>query len=173
MDLEAEFKAVSEDVRHATKTASESLTKAGIRHALVGGLAVGAYARPRATLDVDFLVGNDAFVQHPGGIVTHRPDVPVQVGGIAIDLLSEPGESGSVQHALSNSTISAGVPVAPVESLVLLKLRSPRIQDSADVVAIIKSGADVNLLRRHLQTFEPALIGRLDDLAHRAENEPN
>jgi len=139
MDLEAEFKAVSEGVRHAAVTASESLTQAGIRHALVGSLAVGAHARPRATLDVAFIIGNEAFVQNPGGVVTHR----------------------------------SGVPVAPVESLVLLKLSSRRIQDSADVIAIVQSGADVPLLREHVRKFEPALVARLDDLAIRAETEPD
>jgi hypothetical protein len=33
----------------------------GIPHALVGGLAVGLNGHPRATKDVDYLVGREAF----------------------------------------------------------------------------------------------------------------
>lgn len=32
----------------------------GIRHALVGGLAVGHHGHPRATKGVDFIVGDEA-----------------------------------------------------------------------------------------------------------------
>ena len=42
----------------------------------MGGLAVGANGFPRATKDVAFLVGDEAFERHPGGLVTFRPGVP-------------------------------------------------------------------------------------------------
>ena len=40
---------------------SRRLTELGVPHALIGGLAVGVYGHPRATKDVDFLVGPEAF----------------------------------------------------------------------------------------------------------------
>jgi len=40
---------------------SERLRALGIPHALVGGLAVGLHGHPRATKDVDFIVGTAAF----------------------------------------------------------------------------------------------------------------
>lgn len=40
---------------------SEALTSLGVRHALVGGLAVGVHGHPRATKDIDFIVGAEAF----------------------------------------------------------------------------------------------------------------
>jgi len=48
---------VLEDARRV----SETLTELGVPHALVGGLAVGLHGHPRATRDVDFLVGPAAF----------------------------------------------------------------------------------------------------------------
>ena len=79
---------VAPRVLEAMNTASEMLKRAGVRHVVVGGLAVGANGFPRATKDVDFLVGDEAFQQHAGGVVTLNPAVPFQVNGVAVDLLS-------------------------------------------------------------------------------------
>src|SRR5579883_3001513 len=65
IDLAAAFDAVSPSVRDATR----ELSRLGIRHALVGGVAVGAHGFPRATKIVEFLVGEEAF-EHHGAIVT-------------------------------------------------------------------------------------------------------
>ena len=54
---------VSDKILRAAHAASSAYTKLGIRHALVGGLAVGAYGYARATKDVDFVVGDEAFIQ--------------------------------------------------------------------------------------------------------------
>jgi hypothetical protein len=56
--------------------ASQALVRAGIRHVVIGGLAVGASGHPRATKVVELLVGNEAFRHHPGGLVTMNPVVP-------------------------------------------------------------------------------------------------
>jgi hypothetical protein len=61
---------VAPEVIEAMKVASAALQKAKVRHVLVGGLAVGAHGFPRATKDVDFLVGDEAFERHAGGLVT-------------------------------------------------------------------------------------------------------
>ena len=44
---------VASPVLSAMRAASRALTSLGIRHAVAGGLAVGAYGYPRATQDVD------------------------------------------------------------------------------------------------------------------------
>jgi hypothetical protein len=80
--------AVAPKVLDAMRSASKALTALGIRHVVVGGLAVGANGHPRATKVVDFLVGDEAFEHHPGGFVTMKPGVPIQINGVAIDLLS-------------------------------------------------------------------------------------
>ena len=40
---------------------SARLTDLGVPHMLIGGVAVGLHGYPRATKDVDFLVGPEAF----------------------------------------------------------------------------------------------------------------
>ena len=76
---------VNAKVIEAMRRASEAMKAIGVRHIVVGGLAVGANGYPRATGDVDFLVGDEAFEHHAGGVVTLR--VPIQVNGIAMDYL--------------------------------------------------------------------------------------
>jgi hypothetical protein len=70
---------VSRKVLDAWKAASAALTRAGVRHVVIGGLAVGANGHPRATKVVDFLVGDEAFHHHAGGLVTMNPAIPIAV----------------------------------------------------------------------------------------------
>src|SRR5262245_2728711 len=77
---------VAPEVLTAVELASRQLRDAGIPHALAGGLAVGAYGYPRTTDDVDFLVGEEAFSHHAGGLVTLK--VPLySVGKVRVDLV--------------------------------------------------------------------------------------
>lgn len=160
---------VAARVLNAMRLASRQLTTVGVRHALVGALAVGAHGYPRATKDVDFLVGNEAFEFHAGGLVTLKPGVPIQVDGVAIDHLSaREGE----EHLESTFQTSAGeVPVAPAEVVAYLKLRSPRRRDQADLIELCKAGLDVGACRRYLEQHAADLVESLDALVHEAENE--
>ena len=65
MDLKEVFQFVAPQVREAAIKSARQLNHLGIRYALAGGLAVGAYGYIRATVDVDFLVGEEAF-EHQG-----------------------------------------------------------------------------------------------------------
>src|SRR5258708_35274194 len=105
--------AVAQQVLDAMRVASATLTKLGVRHTLVGGLAVGAHGYPRATKDVDFLVGDEAFEHHAGGIVTMKPGIPIQIGGVLVDLLSAQPDEGALGAV---PVVRAGpeVPVAPI-----------------------------------------------------------
>jgi hypothetical protein len=87
---------VAPRVLDAMRSASVELARLGVRHALVGGLAVGAYGYPRATKDVDFLVGDEAFEHHVGGIVTMKPGIPIQIGGVLVALLSAQPDEGAL-----------------------------------------------------------------------------
>src|SRR5262249_788146 len=58
---------VATEILEAMKSASAQLAKTGVRHALVGALAAGAWGYPRASKDIDFLVGDEAFERHAGG----------------------------------------------------------------------------------------------------------
>jgi hypothetical protein len=144
---------VASRVLAAMKVASHALTALGIRHVVVGGLAVGAHGHPRATKIVDFLVGDEAFEHHPGGLVAMKGGVPIQVNGVAIDLLSvQAGEEhlASALEAPMGSMIEA-------PQLVYLKLKSPRQKDRVDVIELIKAGIDLDVCRTYLTRHAPAL----------------
>lgn len=149
------------------KGASSALTKLGIRHVVVGGLAVGANGHPSATKVVDLLVGDEAFEEHPGGFITMRPGVPIQVNGIAIDLLSV---SDGEEHL---ATALEAPPGSSIEApqLIYLKLKSPRQKDRADVIELIKAGIDIDAARRYLAANAPQLVARFDEAVAQAAAE--
>ena len=158
---------VAPKVLAALKLASEALTLANVRHVVVGGLAVGANGYPRATKDVDFLVGPEAFLRHASGLVTLRPEVPFQVNGIAVDLLSpEMGED------FLEATLAAP-PGSMMEAppLVYMKLKSPRRKDQVDVIELIKGGIDTKQCREYLVANAPSFVGSFDECVAQAEAE--
>jgi hypothetical protein len=154
----------------ALRTASNRLAALGIRHALVGGLAVGAYGVVRATKDVDFLVGDEAFEHHDGGIVTLKAGVPIQIHGVLVDLLSVQLDEGALRDVPVAPT-GDEVPVAPIAALVHLKLKSPRMKDASDVVELLKAGVDRTACRDWLVANAAALLPRFDELAAHADRE--
>ncbi|MBK7398060.1 MAG: hypothetical protein IPJ34_17625 [Myxococcales bacterium] len=158
---------VAPKVLHALRLASEALGAANVRHVVVGGLAVGANGYPRATKDVDFLVGAEAFHHHASGLVTMRPEVPFQVDGVAVDLLS-PGADEGFLEATMTTTPGVFMEAAP---LVYLKLKSPRRKDQVDVIEMLKGGIDAKECRRYLQANAPAFVELFDECVARAEAE--
>ena len=149
---------VAAKVLDAMRAASAQLSKIGVRHVLVGGLAVGAHGHPRATRDVDFLVGEEAFEHHAGGLVTMRPGMPIQVDGVIVDFLS----AQAMQVPLDAGVPGASVPLAALPTLAHLKLLSPRRKDSADVIELIKAGADTKQVHEYLEQHAPQLIAKWD-----------
>ena len=151
----------------AVREVSRMLSEAGIRHALVGALAANAYrSRPRTTEDIDFLVGDEAFERHPGGVVTMRVPV-VEVDGIDVDQVPLTDALRVVEDSLNRPPVSDGVPIAPLETIVVLKLLAGRTQDLADIEAIIDSGADRDMLRVEVRKAVP---DRADTLERLIEN---
>ena len=161
---------VAPRVLAAMRSASRALTSLGVRHAVAGGLAVGAHGYPRNTQDVDLLVGDEAFERHAGGLVTLKPGVPIQVDGVAVDLLSTSGGEAFLEHSLVRPA-EGEVPVIPAGTLVYLKLRSPRLKDRADVVELIKAGLGVESVRQYLERYAPSLVGALDECIAQARAE--
>lgn len=158
---------VAPEVLDAMKTASGALRKLGVRHVVVGGLAVGANGFPRATSDVDFLVGDEAFEAHPGGLLTLRAGVPFQVNRVAVDFLSAEADEGFLAAALEAEPGSMldGPP------LVYLKLKSPRHKDKTDVIELVKAGLDVDRCRQYLSTHAPSFLAAFDDAVTQARAE--
>jgi hypothetical protein len=153
---------VSENVIDAMVVAHRQLDKIGVPHALVGGLAVGAYGYVRATKDVDFLVTDDAFVVHSGGLVTIQTGVPIQVGTVPIDLLSQSRGETALDGAIRDASETGGILIVPLDCLIYLKLKSPRSKDFADIVELLKVGHDIDTIRGLIGTNAPHLIAKLD-----------
>ncbi len=148
----------------AVREVSKMLAEAGIRHALVGALGANAYRnRPRTTEDIDFLVGDEAFERHPAGFVTMRVPV-VEFEGIDVDQVPLTEALRVVEDGLQRAWVSEGVPIAPVDTIVVMKLLAGRTQDLADVEAIVDSGADRDLLRAAVQKAAPGYADRLERL---------
>ena len=158
---------VAPEVLNAMSLASDALKRAGVRHVVVGGLAVGANGFPRATKDVSFLVGDEAFERRAGGVVTLRNGVPFQVNRVAVDLLSAEVGEGFLASALEAEPGS----MIDAPPLIYLKLKSPRLKDRADVVELIKAGLDVDRCRTYLVTHAPSFVADFDDAVRRAAAE--
>ena len=162
---------VAPEILHAMRAASAQLSAAGIRHGLAGALAVGAHGYPRATKDVDFLVGDEAFEHHKGGIVSIAPGVPIRINQVAIDPISIIPSERHLDADLNRVEVTGGIPVLPVEALIYLKLTSPRKRDAADVVELIKCGIDEDAMRQYLRQNAPNLMDRFEDLVVAASAE--
>lgn len=148
----------------AVREVSRMFSQAGIRHVLVGALAANAYrSRPRTTEDIDFLVGDEAFEKHPEGFVTMRVPV-VEFDGIDVDQVPITDALRVVEGALDRAPVSQGVPIAPLDTIVIMKLLAGRTQDLADIEAIVASGADREMLKRAVLSAVPALMDVLQRL---------
>jgi hypothetical protein len=158
---------VSPKVLEALRLASEALTRASVRHVVAGGLAVCANGHARNTKDVHFLVGGEAFHHHPSGLVTLRSEVPFQVAGVAIDLLSPEADEGFLEAALEAPPGS----FLDAPALVYLKLKSPRRKDQVDVIELVKAGIDVSACRAYLARHAPSFVPPFDECVARAEAE--
>lgn len=106
MDIKDTFSFVAPKVRDAALKTSAQLTHLGIRHAL----AVGAHGYVRANINVDFLVGEEAF-DHQGLLVAFKAGVPIEVDGIRIDYLSPTSLGSQLEEVLNHPSISEGLAI--------------------------------------------------------------
>ena len=158
---------VAPRVLSAMRTTSRLLTELGVHHVVVGGLAVGANGYPRATKDVDFLVGDDAFLTKAGGIVLLAPGIPFQVDGIAIDYLVAGADETHLREALDDSFGDA----LDAPRLIYMKLKANRLRDQLDVVELIKAGVDRDACRSYLEAHARDLVALFDKYARQAAAE--
>jgi hypothetical protein len=167
MDLKEAFRFVAPPVRDAAVKASIQLSHLGIRYALAGGLAVGAHGYIRATTDVDFLVGEEAF-EHQGSLVAFKAGVPIEVNGIRIDYLSPVSLGQQLEEVLDHPPMDEGLAIVPIEVLIYMKLVAKRRRDLVDVVELMKAGADVKRVRDYLQQHANDLVPSFEELANEA-----
>jgi hypothetical protein len=165
---------VAPEVLHAAAVASGMLRDAGVPHALAGGLAVGAHGYPRTTDDVDFLVGDEAFVLHSGGLVTLRVPV-IAVGDVRIDLVSieeSKAEGGLLRPAVDTPLVVDRIPVVPLTALVYMKLKAGRQKDLADLVELLKRGkVEIAAIDQYLDQNALDLKGKWDRVKEMAAKE--
>jgi len=156
------------------------LADEGIKSAVIGGIAVSLWSRPRATDDVDFKVllrrneaqrlldalGKDytAIQSDPteslrrNGVLFVRDET-----GIRIDIqLADMGFDDSAIERAVPIELEPGVSarVCTAEDLVIYKMLSARLQDQVDVEQIIRRQGDAlddRYVLRWLRLFEKAL----------------
>jgi hypothetical protein len=167
MDLKEVFRFVAPQVREAAMKAASQLSQLGIRHALAGGLAVGAHGYIRATIDVDFLVGEEAF-EHHGSVVAFKAGVPIEVAGVRIDYLSPISLGPQLEEVLDHPLMNEGLAIVPIEVLVYMKLTAKRRRDLVDVIELIKAGADVSPVRDYLERYASDLVSSFEQLVNEA-----
>jgi hypothetical protein len=168
-DLAAVFDLVAPKIRSAVEKTHAALTTAGIRHALAGGLAVGAHGEPRATRDVDFLVGSEAFVVHGGGVVTLHPALPIAIDGVPVDAVPVPPDAEFLAEAFQQAVTTEGIPVVPIETLVCMKLLASRPRDRRDIEDLVRAGIDARRVRAYVAAHLPELLAEYDALVAGAE----
>lgn len=167
MDLTDMFRFVAPRVRDAAIKTAAQLDHLGIRYALAGGLAVGAHGYIRATTDVDFLVGEEAF-DHQGLLVAFKAGVPIEVDGISIDYLSPTALGPQLEEVLDHPPMSEGLAVVPIEPLIYMKLVAKRRKDLVDVIELVKAGADLTRVREYLKQYAGDLLPLFEELVNEA-----
>ena len=167
MNLKEALDFVAPNVRNAAVDTSAQLERLGIRRALAGGLAVGAYGYIRNTAYVDFLVGDEAF-EHHGSLVTFKAGVPIEVNGIRIDYLSPAGLGPQLEEVFETAPVSDGLAVVPSDVLIYMKLAANRRRDQMDIIELIRAGADSNLARSYLERYASDLVSRFEGLLKEA-----
>jgi hypothetical protein len=167
IDIKEVFRFTGPQVREAVVKTAGQLKQLGIRYALAGGLAVGAHGYIRATTDVDFLVGEEAF-EHYGPVVAFKSGVPIKVGSVRIDYLSPTSLGPQLEEVLDHPLMSEGIPIVPIEVLIYMKLVARRRIDLVDIVGLIKTGADVKRVRAYLGQYASDLVQSFDELLDEA-----
>jgi len=142
------------------KLALETLKS--VPHVLIGGLALGEYAKPRMTHDLDFVIIStemDAIIkllESKGFTLKEslpyngpkRDIVKFEYQGREVDFLffkSAEFASHVLKRARSASVLGKPVKVASVEDLVVTKLASLRWKDKADIMAIRQKSDTLDL----------------------------
>src|SRR5271166_114168 len=137
---------------------------------VIGGLGLSYHCKPRFTQDIDLLFLEPGDIPHhvrgftrtaTGEFRHDRTQVEVHV---AIPLsVGVPNEIA--EHVIRTANRSNGIRVATASGLVMLKLFNlRRVQDEADVVALIKTG-HVDLSGWPLAPEEASAFQRLVEIA--------
>ena len=97
--------------------------------------------------------------------------VPLEVDTVAVDPISIAPSDAHLIAAVESPQITEGIPVAPLEALVYMKLRSPRRRNAVDVIELLKAGEDAATVRAYLSAHAPDLLGRFDGFVSEADSD--
>ena len=149
---------------------SEIFRKAGVRHALAGGLAVGCHGYLRNTNNIDFVVEDSAFIYRKG-ITYIRADLPIKYYGTNVNWISlSPTEKPMFDEFL-RVPAPGDVPIMPIEGLIAMKLITARHKDRTDIVELLKIWRDVNSIENFVKKHMPQRLTLLEQLGICAEEE--
>ena len=159
---------VSDRVLLDAAETAKLLSELQIPYALIGGLAVGLHGFPRATKDVDFLVGPEAFTKMEP-ILVYRPELRSHARIGVIDLMAVPVSFPCLAEQLAIVEPGNLNVIAP-EALILMKLSANRNQDRADISRLLDAGVDALKVAGYLADNAPQLMARFAELT--AERNP-
>lgn len=172
----AAFDMIPPALLSVAKKVARELEGRGIPYAVIGGLAVSAFAPPRTTKDVDFLipeshasvVGEFGETTHVSGMHLQGESVPVD--GHDVDFMFLPDDMP--ESMLSAGPVVDGVRVLAPEALIALKLKAGRAKDTGDVVEMVKHGmVDVVRVKKFLKKYVPDQAEDFDSWAELAKFE--
>lgn len=154
------------------KEVTDALNHAGVRYALIGGLAVAYHANPPVTIDADFLVDSDnmdileilfqgeGWKVHPLIFATKQRGFPKygwairKKGRTHIDIISTSQDeylSKVVRGAVPVSLGGVRVPMVTAEDLIVMKTLVGRDKDLDDALALrMKMKVDEKYIRKTL-----------------------
>ena len=155
------------------------LRSAGIEHAVGGALALGFYAEPRGTYDLDlnvFVAAEEADealdVLRRGGVeisedaahvVAERGDIFLAHGGCRLDLFfnSIPLHLQAAERLRTVSLLGHSMPILSAEDLIVLKLLFNRHKDVVDIEHIVAAIGE-ELDREYIRTAIIECVGEND-----------
>src|SRR5262249_41147535 len=138
----------------------------------VGALAIGVYGWPRATKDVDVLLGDEAWDKQRSGALIPRVELPPVLCGVGIDYLPIDVGGPFLEIAVSSPFLTEGLPIAPPEVVVCTKLFRHASRDRTDIIEMIKARlVELPPIRAYLTEHTPVFLRRWDELVADAEEE--
>ena len=164
---------VSQVMINGIKTVSLILAKQGLRHALVGGMAIACHGYPRTTDNMDFAVRECAFEYHDK-LTLLRVGLPVKYAGIRVNYITF---TTKIEKELLDQYLMVpalgGVPVMALAPLVAMKLMANRLKDHADVCELLKRRGvgEVENILKFITNNLPSQTALITKLIASADNE--
>lgn len=164
---------VPQVVIDGVRAVSALLRGQGIRHIIVGGVAVSCNGYPRATADIDIAVGDCAF-EYREKITYLKSGLPLKYAGVRIRYVAP---TNSYEKAMLEQYLivpaSSEVPILPIGPLVVMKLIAGRHKDRADIIELFKrrSSAAIDEIEQFVKQALPSQTNLLGELITCAANE--